>query len=337
VSSKRFPFLLLLLILFACEAFSQKWDTTYWEYYPEKLSVSFIQALRGYQLSLNHKPEKNIPRENLAAYRTYAPITSGLRINWELVGLTLSVRTPFIQNSGTSKSDYFQFGGEIGSNTHLGEIILRKFSGFHESDKLQFFPPGQVFNDVSLDTRLLRFKYMYNVNHDRYAIRSGYSAKYRQIRSCGTPLIQFNAWSNSFKSDSSLFPIQLVDSTAPPEAVNHLQVNGFSLGGGYAQTFVIKKKYFFSLMAVPCIEGQWRKYSTATEPGSFAFHVAGSLSSKIQAGYNSRRVFSALVLSYELNTINKEKLLFQSNYYTVEFSVGYRFGLPEVKMMRWFR
>lgn len=324
-------------MLFAGGAFSQKWDTAFWEHYPQKLSVSFIQALRGYQLSLNHKPENNLPKENLAAYRTYSPVTSGIRLNWELIGITLSVKTPFVQNTGSDKSDYLLLGGEIGSNAHLGEIILRKFSGFHEAEKIQFFQPGQVFNDISLDTKLLRVRYTYNINHKKYAIRNGYSAKFRQIKSCGSPLIQVNAWYNSFRSDSSLFPLQLVDSTAQQAPVNQLAVNGLSLGGGYAQTFVIRKNFFFSLMAVPCIDAQWRKYITNEIRGKSTFHISGSVSSKIQAGYNSRKIFSALVLGYELNTANKEKLLFQAHYYSVEFSIGYRFDVPEVKVMKWFR
>jgi hypothetical protein len=190
---------------------------------------------------------------------------------------------------------------------------------------------------VSLNTTFVRLRYTYNFNYMKFAIRNGYSAKFRQVRSSGSPLIQMNAYYNSFKSDSSLFPIQLIENTLQTTPVNNLSINGISIGAGYAYTFVLQNHYFFSLMGVPCIDAQWRRYDTQTTNGKNYFLVAGSLTSKAQFGYNSKKFYTLFLIGYELNSYSNKQYRFQSQYYSAEFNIGYRFGVPEMKIMKRFK
>jgi hypothetical protein len=136
----------------------------------------------------------------------------------------------------------------------------------------------------------------YIFNNRKFSYRAAYTQSDRQKKSAGSFLVGAESYYVIGQGDSSLIPPD-IKNTYFWQSMPYDRSTNFSLGvsGGYAHTFVIKQKIFFSFSAVPGLSfGKAAIYYAPPDTKTTSFSVNASLMWRFAMGYHSSSFFAGL-------------------------------------------
>ena len=272
---------------------SSEFDTLYIKSYADKLAIKLYGVTKSNKIShvddftgqmLNYKPNDKF--------------NIGVGFNYKWLGLDLAFNFPFIND------DDDQFGEtdrlDIQSNLYLRKFAFdfnfQLYNGYYVSNPNLYFPswtsdqPNPQRPDINTTTIGLNAFYIFK-NH-KFSYRSTFIFNERQTKSAGSWLAGPFFTYFTFDADSSIIPAELINTFNPDIDFRETRFTQFGVAGGYAHTFVIGHKFFFSLtLAV----GLGPEFRTSTDPETNEktreIVAASKVTGRTAIGFNSDRTF----------------------------------------------
>lgn len=297
-------FLLIILILASVfwmkaqgivQRLSGQADTNYIESYLDHLTARTYASVKSATISLGD--DKN---GHQIDYKPNSPLILGIGANYGILGLNIGFNFPFINNDDHKygKTDYLDLQTHIYLRPLVLDIYAQYYKGYNQRDPNDWYTDWPQYDTLPLRSDLqsisIGLNGQYIFNNKKFSYRAPFLQNEWQKKSAGSFLAGGNIFYVDVQGDSSLVPPGGPDSSFF-EGLHFSQyrfING-SLIAGYAHTFVVKQHFFLtmSLMGGLGGGGSWAYTSEEAEVDRSGFTLAGNLTGRVAAGYNSRRVY----------------------------------------------
>ena len=212
--------------------------------------------------------------------------------------MDLAFNFPFVNN------DDDQFGEttrlDIQSNIYLRKFAfnfnLQLYEGYYVNNPTIYLPnwtsdlPNPQRPDLKTST--IGANAFYIFKNDKFSYRSTFIFNERQKKSAGSWLAGPYFSYFTVDADSSIVPTELLTTFNPDIDFRATKFVQFGVAGGYAHTFVIGKKFFFSLtLAI----GLGPEFRSSKDPENNQKRrealVSGKVTARTALGYNSDKTF----------------------------------------------
>ncbi len=242
-------------------------------------------------------------------YRPNGHYNIGIGASYRRLTLNIAVPMPFVSSDVDEKgrTRFLDAQATLHTQRQSSNLFLQVFKGYHITshsperigwDQTTTYPyrPDLVQFNIGLSS--LRI-----VNHTRFSYRATFNQDAWQQRSQGTWLYGGYATCYVLKADSALVPARLNDEFSTSAAIRKGLFVDVGPMVGYAQTFVHRKHWFFTLsgalgvgpsvqrLVLPVLEGSTIRVDLG--PGYHAQWRAG-------IGYNSRYRYVGVLFNQEL-------------------------------------
>jgi hypothetical protein len=299
------------------------------KYRPEdRFDHSYLQDETGYLTPRLFLVQDNQPiTVNVAGQRfanlSYEPnqafgIGGGLFYRW--FGLQLSF--PIQAFSAPEGSRGYTRSFVLNVNGYLRrygfDVYYTRYNGFYLSNPQQVIPtqptpPFPIRSDLRSESIGGNFVFVFN--HRRFSFRAAFIQTERQLKSAGSLLLQPTFNYIRFAGDSALTAVGGVKYAGVPTGIGLRSGISASAGVnfGYAQTFVVNKRFFFLVALLPGITVGTHSYTLDddVERRSERFNVRAHFRASL--GYNGERWFGGLAATADAYNIRL----------TRDVSVGY--------------
>ena len=215
--------LTLFILLFPLLCKSQV-DTTYIKPYNQKISIQAYMAKTF--LILTHQME--------SVEKTYQPnnpptIGVGIAISNTIIDVSYGYGFDFMRNKEQGKTKSFDFQLHHYNRKFLIDLFIQNYKGFYMDD-----PELVLCPDLKVESYGLHGEYIFN--HKKFSYKAAFYQNERQLKSAGTFLAGAGVYLTKIQSDSSFIYNE-------NNSVNNFQ---FSIGGGYAYTKTLGRRWFVS-------------------------------------------------------------------------------------------
>jgi len=195
-------------------------------------------------------------------YKTNDNLLLGIGYTYSFLTLNLAVKMPFVNNDNDiyGESKYVDFQSHAIFRSYLIDFYLQWNKGYYISNPDDIFenrPPGADFPiRGDLRTNILGLNVQYLFNSKRYSYKASFVQNEFQKKSAGSPIVGIEGYWMLGMGDSAIIP-----GSIPPRdfadniPFNQADIFNIGLNGGYAYTFVVKKRFYLSLSAVVGIAG----------------------------------------------------------------------------------
>lgn len=240
-------------------------------------------------------------------YQASQPTRLGGSLFYKWLGISGSFPLPISEDQerrlGRTRSTDFQFN-----------LYFRRWGlDLYYQDYRQFYinNSGGIYPNYNKDVEVQRSDLktfnmganaFYVFNHKKFSYQAAFNQAERQLKSAGSFIMMASATRFQISADSALVPLLL------PTDNRDLYINRglFAAGGisvGYAHTFVIAKKAFFSLTLLPGIALGYMDFSNTFGEkltnlrGHFRFNTRAAL------GFNGDRYYYGITFFSDINNI----------------------------------
>lgn len=283
------------------------------------------------QIDLNARLE-NSSTKKVIHYQTATATRLGMSFDYRWLAFELFTRIPASDNKekGATQNSGIYF--RANRSRYWANLIFQNFKGFYweNADPLTKIETGRNFPLRSdIKNRMLQANFFYVFSHRRFSNMGAQGENERQLRSGGSFFSGIGYKSNRFTGDSSIVPKNQRAFFPEQQLIKDVTNRSILVYSGYAHSFVVKKKLFFSLYLAPGLarfttinrfEDSPKKQSSGE--WSLRFDTRFSL------GYNTDHYFGGLLLT---SSFNNQDLgtgtVFSYGFQTVRLFLGRRFEL----------
>lgn len=322
-------FSIIYFSLLTSQSFSQN-DTTYYRKYNESLIISLYQSFaRQFDIEISEKFPPDTGKSGIH-YFSDADVVSGIAIDYDKIGIAFGFRSvPPKDAKRKGNTNFFNLALNIGGNKWRLESSYRRYRGFYDANTANYSPlfndSTPFYHDRSLLNENIKFKFLYFLNHKKFAYKSGYGSNYRQTKSAASWMLLGNLYFNRFGADSSLFPFPVRNYYSNLGDLDRLRVIGLSAGGGFSWNLIIIKRFFANLTIGVGLESQWRKYHHNNGDAEDRMYISGSGDVRSSIGYNGDKFFFFLSSMNDINNFDSGALNIRTKFISGAFQIGYRF------------
>jgi Domain of unknown function (DUF4421) len=237
-------------------------------------------------------------------YRPNTNVNLGVGASYRALTLNIGLGIPFLNSDDSLRGDtkYLDAQGNMYGRRFAINLFAQLYRGYY-IDQLSFpgfGEPGTAYTEALREDRLrpdirqrnLGASVMHILNNTQFSYRAAFNQDAWQRRSAGSWLVGGNFVYQGMRADRSVVP-DAIDSLWR-ESLRFKRLDQVELGGmgGYGHTFVVQRRFFFSITA--CLGlGLVRNTSSVEANEGYArrTHWGGNLRSqaRIAAGYNSAR------------------------------------------------
>lgn len=248
----------------------------------------------------------DVDDRKLASHVEYRPNTNvnfGLGASYRAFTLNLGVGVPALNRDDSLRGEtkYLDAQGNMYGRRFAVNLFAQIYRGYY-IDQLSFpgFNLDTSYADALRDDRLrpdirqrnFGASVMHILNNRRFSYRAAFNQDAWQRRSAGSWLVGGNLVYQGVRAERSVIPSAIDSSWREPLRFRRIDQVEFGGMGGYAHTFVVQKRWYFSITA--CLGlGLVRNGSSVQGADDYArrTHWGGNLRSqaRIAAGYNSAR------------------------------------------------
>lgn len=308
-------------------------DTGYIQPLRHMLQFELFLFSRSNSLQIeHHTPSRTIQ------YSPNAPVQMGIGISHYWLSLSAALWLPANTNARPYRGDTRFFGLKAGINSHRfwGGAYFERYSGYYISN------PGSVMPEwnnrmatfplrTDLQTRAWLGNVIYNFKPERFSHNALIDLRDRQLRSAGTWLLGAGILSLRARADSTLAPS--AESQAYPRGaqIKALDNQRLILSGGYAHTFVLKKKWYLSALIMPSISFFYGSHTLHMDSlVRIPLSTGGGLDAMLTLGYNSRRSLWGIRVDARTFSGNKaEGVFYTATHSQIRLLYGRRFDVSE--------
>lgn len=286
--------------------------------------------------------------ETSLVYRPSNGYVVGFGFNYKFLGINIGTVLPFAQ------PDINRFGKtkylDLQSHLYLRIFTVDFYTGYYRGQYLansalvlNSRPTGSDFytrGDIA--TYSGGFGVYANLNPTKFSVRAPFLQNELQKQSAGQPTLGFELYWVSSAADSSFIPSQLVNKTFFDGIdFNKWRFYSLNLTGGYAYTFVIKKKFFVTAG----INGSLGigEYQLSPIDGANMRRIYPNLSinQKLGVGYHFDKIFVGMSLAnfqyYTPTPVKQTYIRWQTG--NLRFNIAYQLSLKrdiEIRPWKWF-
>ena len=346
--------IILFLFLFCTYGFTAgdslvkklNYDTNYIAKYPSRLILGLYQSARHYDILLEQFVTKDTfnGKPSNANYFADANNVSGFSFDYDLIGFSFGYNSvPSYTSRKVGKTTYYSYALNFTTKGLRVENSIKSYKGFYDKHSpvydSTFSDTGRYFQNPSMTVFTYKTKAIYIFKKRKFSLSSAYSNTARQLKSSATWLLIGNIYGLKMHADSSLVPrpIQSFYGTVWDD-MNRMNVVGFSAGGGLSGTLVLWKKLYVNFLLGAGLEGQHRLYTTLSGDGSLAvWQPSFAADWRASAGYNGKKFFVRFSNVIDFNYFYTSAIHITQQYYSGEFSFGYRFYVKTPKVYKRFQ
>jgi len=272
----------------------------------------------------------------------------GLGFNYKFLGINLGTVLPFAQPDidRYGKTKYL----DLQSHLYLRIITVDFYTGYYKgqylansASVLSSAPSGSDFyTRGDIVTYSGGFGVYANLNPTKFSVRAPFLQNEWQKRSAGQPMLGFELYWVSSAADSSFIPSNLANKTFFDGIdFNKWRFYSFNLTGGYAYTFVIKKRFFMTA-GINASLGIGEYQLTPVDGANMKrIYPNLSINQKLGIGYHFDKIFVGMSLAnFEYFTptpVNQTYIRWQTG--NLRFNIAYQLNLKrdfEIRPWKWF-
>jgi hypothetical protein len=314
-------------------------DTNYVASYAKDLIIrAYVSQKYSFQKLIDSQEDIKL------SYRPSNGYSMGFGINYKFLGLNIGTVLPFAKPSVSRYGNTRML--DLQSHLYLRRFTVDIYSGFYKGQYLDnsvnvltSVDPGKFYirNDIKSFSGGMNL--YINLNPTRYSFRAPFLQNERQRKSAGQPMAGIEIYVVGATADSSFVPSLL----KKPGFFNGIDFRRWQFftsnaTGGYAYTFVIKKR-FFVMLGLNASTGLTRsaiKHTDNKKDTKLAFNV--SLNQKAGAGYNWDKFFIGVTYTnfqyFWPSPIPNTRINWGIG--DIRFNAAYRFTLNhEIKLLPW--
>lgn len=308
------------------------YDTNYIKNQKHKLTIALPVAKKFYGFNLTDLEKKRTMRFSPNNYYHVGFNFSNIILTF---GFSPGIKFGAKPNRGSTKSRDFQLT-LIGRKV-ITDLNYQSYKGFYIYNTNEFRP-----NESSQDTIVVRpdinvtsfgINTFYVFNSQKYSLRGAFSFTDVQKKSAGSFMAGIYHSHVVFSSNDSSFIRYPFINNFSPALIEINQVSQISAGvnGGYGHTFVIYKKFSFSIALNVGIGGQKTYYRTLDgRDESFRINLATAVNAKNALRYDNMRFFAGVLATYDGNFAFNEVMFNNTKYIArVVGFIGYRFNIRQ--------
>jgi Domain of unknown function (DUF4421) len=305
----------------AIPAAGQSYDSTYIKSYRDKFFVWPVAKRRELSFRLED-PTNTAPSAEFKPNNEY-----GLGLGVYLFDLGLE----FVFAMPQPEAKVNQFGSTRATDLQLnilsrrwgGDVVYQRYKGYYLSNPNPPVQPGEPFPQrPDIVSENLGVNGIYAFNSHRFSLRSSFTYADRQLRSAGGFLLAGSFNQYEIDGDSAISNPFVSGQNQP---FTSLDFRTYAVAPGYAHNFIIKKKFFVSLLLAigPAIQD-----FSFRDPGG-QLHTDTRVNSYIDfrsaLGYSNDKFFAGITLSSQVRNVVFEDVRFSSVTTTGRLLFGWRF------------
>jgi hypothetical protein len=317
-------------------------DSMYYAKYKSSIILAYYGSTKGYQVEMNQFMNKDSLKKSGLVYVAESNWVDGAEITYDKLSLSFGFKsTPPKNAAQKGKTDFYNFGFNIGGNKWILEASYRRYKGFYERNTVNydttFLKTGIYYQQPSLSSLLYKAKFLWFSNNKRFAFKSCYSSLYRQIKSSFTWVITANGYYNTLSSDSSIIPMPIQRSYDHYSSLKGLDVFGFSVYGGASFNLVLWKHLVINATLLAGPEDQFRTYYFDSLPSRQLNYIRFSGDVRGAIGLNYNKFFTFVSFIGDITPYKNSQFELKSTYYSINFTMGARIHTKYPKFYRKFQ
>lgn len=308
------------------------YDTNYIKNQKHKLTVTIPVAKKFYGFNLTDLEQKRTMRFSPNNYYHVGFNFSNIIVTF---GFSPGIKFGARPNRGSTSSRDFQLT-LIGRKV-ITDLNYQSYKGFYvyNTNDLRV---GETDNDTIVirpDINVTSFgiNTFYVFNSNKYSLRGAFSFTDVQKKSAGSFMAGIYHSHVVFSSnDSSFIRYPFINNFSPAlSEINQVSQISAGVSGGYGHTFVIYKKFSFSIAVNIGIGGQKTYYRTLDgRDESFRINLATNINAKNALRYDNMRFFVGVLATYDNNFAFNEVMFNNTKYIArVVGFAGYRFNIKK--------
>jgi len=282
-------------------------------------------------------------------YRPSNGYVIGLGFNYKFLGINIGTVLPF------ARPDIDRYGKtkyiDLQSHLYLRIFTVDFYTGYYKGQYLA--NTTSVLNPVPTESDYYTrgdiatysggFGIYANLNPTKFSVRAPFLQNEWQKKSAGQPTIGFELYWVGSAADSSFIPTNLENKTFFDGIdFNKWRFYSMNFTGGYAYTFVIKKRFFITAGINGSLGLGEYQLSRVEGANMRRIYPNFSINQKLGIGYHFDKIFVGLSLAnfeYFTPTPVKETYIrWQTG--NLRFNIAYQLSLKrdyEIRPWKWFR
>lgn len=318
------------------KVFDSSDSTSYFISYADQLNLKVFGILKSNQIG--HYDNFT---EEYVYYRPNENFNLGIGVSHYWLGLDIAINFPFINNDNDIFGDTRRF--DIQASAYIKRLAIdfnyQKYQGYYGSNAASYIPGfniNQPEYPIRPDIRSFNLgaNALWIFSPHRFSYRAAFVYNERQIRSGGSWLLTSGLSIFEMDADSTIIPIQLRDRFNTDADFRDTRYVNLGLGGGYGHTFVIGKKWFFSLTLAVGLGPTFKNDKKVSETD---IRMAVRATVRAAIGFNGPKYFYG-ISSVSAQSSEVDILLphLERNINHTKIFFGRRFGAPAFtgKLMR---
>jgi hypothetical protein len=280
-------------------------------------------------------------------YRPSNGYVVGLGFNYKFLGINIGTIFPFAQPDidRYGKTKYL----DLQSHLYLRIFTVDFYTGYYKgqylansASVLSPVPSSDFYTRGDIETYSGGFGVYANLNPTKFSVRAPFLQNEFQKKSAGQPTLGFELYWVGSSADSSFIPSHLVNKTFFDGIdFNKWRFYSFNLTGGYAYTFVIKKRFFVTAGLNGSLGIGEFQLSPVDGAKMNRIYPDVSINQKLGIGYHFDRIFVGMSLAnfqyFTPTPIKETYIRWETG--NLRFNISYRLSLKrdiEIRPWKWF-
>jgi len=204
----------------------------------------------------------------------------------------------------------------------------RTYHGFYVSKPYKSYPnwiSGMSYpqrQDINYTTKGIET--IINFNPSKYSLNASLKLTEKQLRSVFSGLIYLSYSSSNVKADSSLIPSHLRTSFFDSKELYQANFSGWAIMPGVSYVF-IRGKWSINPMLFVGLGYSKKELQFENEGSSIINDKFFRISSRINCGYNSKRLFAGAFIEWNKVFLPDESLMIKTENFNLMLMLGFRF------------
>ena len=271
-------------------------------------------------------------------YKPNQSTNLGFGVIYKWFGMDVDFYLPFMNDDddiyGKTKSLDLQ------SNVYLKKFLIdinfQSYNGYYASNPETYDPDfeangSQYTIHPNMNTINIGVSSLYIFNHKHFSYRAAFAFNERQVRSAGSFLAGAYVNLYTMNSDSSLVPHQYRSIAEPDSDFREVNYTSIGLSAGYAYTFIIFKKFFFSITIAFGLGVQTADRTESQDFPDYHKSITGAFGrGRTSIGYNGDKWYAGFsTINSTASNASEDKSRLERSVSNFKFFVGRRLIPPK--------
>lgn len=313
-------------------------DTNYVKSYSDELTLRIYTSRKFTNFTLSDK----LVKPDLE-YSPNDRLNLGFGATYYGFSINVGINFPFINNDDEvyGETSYIDLQSHILMRKFTFELWLSYYQGYYIGNPQNTIPDwnntSKYPQRADINSVVGGLSSYYIFNHKKFSYRAAFTQDEWQKKSAGSFLVGGSIYAVNVAADSSFIPYNIYDTSFySGYHFNHSYFTTISANGGYAHSFIIKKKLFFTISLLAGLGvGNSKITGISNKPEASLSEVTmnSNLTFRVALGYNSSKYYIGFsnVNSFFSSPSPIENTSMAFGLGNVRFNIAKRFNIKKTK------